>query len=181
MSLIEFLNQNKELTAAIVGGFIGVFGSVAILITGYYLKQLGKLTANTTNWKLSLLKSDNTGGLEYTDKISETERIEVSLSINLYNSSETPKNLENVHLEFKSKGSNEKFYLPLYNPSEQPSLFVLKKIDAITIYPRELLHLDLRANGSRKDIILIHGRVDVILKANYPNGRKFSRKLQTLG
>lgn len=181
MSLIEFLNQNKELTASIVGGFIGVFGSVAILITGYFLKRLGKLTANITNWKLELLKSDNAGGLDYTDKIGETETIEISLSINFYNSSETPKNLENVHLEFKSKGGNEKFYLSLYNSGEQPSPFVLKKIDAITIYPRELLHLDLRAGCSGKNIILLHGNVDVILKANYPNGRKFSCKLQTLG
>lgn len=168
----EFLNQNKELIAAVVGGFIGVFGSICTLVASHFLRQTGKLTASLSSWNLSLTKNDYAGGLIKADTKSDAEQMEFMLGVDFYNSAETPKSLRKLQIEFKSKGRENTLLLPAST--------MHKTLEVINFSPYELVHLDLKGWSNKEGILTLTGKVIVSITALYPNGKKFKTYLITI-
>ncbi len=56
--MLEYLNANKELVVAIVGGLIGILGSVGAMVANHFLTQARKITVSPTLTKLTFSKND---------------------------------------------------------------------------------------------------------------------------
>lgn len=76
-----------------------------------YIKNYGKVYFYVSNWKGTLFGKDEYGGEILYKDINTAERYKFELELELYNSSEIPKNLRNVHIEFVVKSKSKKFFI----------------------------------------------------------------------
>lgn len=175
--------MDSQLIAAIVGGLIGVFGSVATLIASQYIKQSGKITVNLTRSNIMLSKPDEAGGQVATSNLDESDTLNISLGIDIYNSSEVPRSLRELGIEViprKGKG----FSIPpsvLKERSNIPTFIPYRKLEIINLPPKELTHLDLQTwEKLDHSYHELKGSLTFSFVARYPNGKKFKVRLITV-
>src|SRR5690348_10422655 len=98
----KFITENRELFAAVIGGLIGVFGSITTMVVSHYLKLAGKILVNLTRSNIVLSRLNN-GVIEPTVFLDEAENLSISVGIDIYNSSDAPKSLRELGIEVKGK------------------------------------------------------------------------------
>src|SRR5690349_9379607 len=95
--------MDPQLIAAIVGGLIGILGSVAILIASHFLRTFGKIIVDVTDSELHLFLRDLEGGDREIDYIDDAQVLNVRFGIDIYNSSDIPRSLREIHVELRTK------------------------------------------------------------------------------
>jgi hypothetical protein len=178
---MEFLDNNRELFAAIVGGIIATLGTVATMITSHYLRQAGRITVNISSSEFTLSKSDDAGGSEDAKSIAEAESLQIRLGVDIYNPSDVPRSFREICLEIKPKTKKASYIFPLYVFIENSkSVFMpYKKLEIINLPPKELKHFDFNSWPKKEEFIGLNGEVVVYFKALYPNGNKFKTRILT--
>ena len=176
-NMIEnILKEYTEVIAAFVGGIIGIIGSVAILIASHYLREAGKITIFTSLWELKLLRQDSFGGEEEVTSIEDAERAEYIFELDIYNSSEIPRSLRDISIDFKSDNlyCSTSPLIPLKNIS---SFFPFEKLQIINLLPKELVHIRLTGSINKDNFHMFSKRTIAYIKASQPNKKKFKANL----
>ncbi len=175
--MVEFLNTNTELVATIVGGLIGVFGSLITLIASDYLRRSGKITLYLTRSNIVLSKRDELGGQVDTIFLSEAENLNISLGLDIYNSSDEPKSLRELEIELKVK-KNKPFtvYPSILRDKTQGGLHY-RRLEIVNLPPKELIHIDLQGWVKVEQNNDLKGDIVFSFKAKHPNGRSFKKYL----
>jgi hypothetical protein len=176
--------MDTQLIAAIVGGFIGILGSVAILIASHFLRVSGKIIVNVTDSEVHFFLRDLEGGDREIDYIDDAQVLNVRFGIDIYNSSDIPRSLREIQVELRTRNRKktlisdaEVFKSVISNTSPFASGFT--KLDIMNLPSKELQHLNFRCLYKKPKINGVKGSVDFYLKALYPNGRRFKAHLLT--
>jgi hypothetical protein len=146
-----------------------------------YLKKSGRITVNLTSSNIVLSKPNKLGGQEPTVFLHEAEDLNISLGIDIYNSSQVAKSLREVGLEIKHP-KRRKFFSSasvLLKEKQQQDRYRLapyQKLGIINLPPRELIHLEIKSWVRVADHDL-KGELTFNLVAKYPNGWRFKKYL----
>ncbi len=175
--MVEFLSKNRELIAAIVGGLIGVLGSIATLITSDYLRRSGRIAIYLTRSNIVLSKRDEMGGQVDTLLLSEAENLNISLGLDIYNSSDIPKSLRELEIELKGKKNTILTLRPSVLNEKQHGSYPYRHLEIINLPPKELIHIDLQCWVKVEQNNSLKGDITFSFKAKYPNGRLFKTYL----
>ena len=176
---------SNELVAAIIGGLIATFGSVATIITSYLLRNVGKIVVNVNSHSIEKLKRDSGGGEHLVDSLTEADRVEYRFDVDFFNSSDLPKNLRAISVEFKSKKNKEIISLKTYVPRKvdypvNRSYFIPNEnLKLLNMSSKEIINLKLSGPIKKEEIKFLQGKVDFFFKGIYPNGKTFRKKLIT--
>lgn len=176
--------MDPQLIAAIVGGLIGILGSVAILIASHFLRISGKIIVDVTDSEVHLFLRDLEGGDREIDYIDDAQVLNVRFGIDIYNSSDIPRSLREIHVELRTRDRKkilisdpEVFRSVTSSTSPFASGFI--KLDIINLPSKELQHINFRCLYKKPKINGVKGSVDFYLKASYPNGKRFKTHLLT--
>jgi hypothetical protein len=183
--LPNFPQLSSELLAAILGGLIATFGSVVTLITSHLLRNVGKIIVNVSRFDVSLSQPDNMGGVVTANSLVTAKNIHYRFGLDFFNSSDIPKSLRAISIEFKSEKKKGVVSLkanvprngdftnrPIYESRSE-------ELTIINLPAKEIIHLDLSGNIIKEEIQFLQGKVDFFFKGMSPNGKTFRKKLIT--
>lgn len=174
----KFIAENRELFAAIVGGLIGVFGSISTMIASHYLRLAGKVTMNLTQSDIVLARPDGHGQQESVGTFEQAIDFNISLGIDVYNSSDVPRSLRELEIEIRGKRGKVFTVLPSVLKDNYQGFVPYHTLGIMNLPPKELKHFDfkswIKVNNLPSDM---RGELTISFKAKYPNGWRFKRKL----
>jgi len=168
--------MDPQLIAAIVGGIIGIVGSIGTLIASHLLRTSGRITVNLTrsNITLSRQNPDEYGQEVVTLHLDEAAKLNISLGIDIYNSSDIPRSLRDLWIEVKSKGRLVIGTRPsVLNDKRKSQFDVYRKLEIINLPPKELAHVDLMGWINVSSYQKLKGNLTFSFKAEYPNKKVF--------
>lgn len=165
----------KDILLVLVGGICAVFGS-------FIFKRLGKIRCAVENWQIKYLnESQNSmGGFQQKEvkNIKECNVAEYSLELDLFNSTEIPKALRDIYIEFKGKGfsisnkpSDSKSRTFKYGSTQ------IQPLKYVNLEPKKMVHLILEGRLKSEEAKVIYQGASVFLKALDHNGKTFKSKL----
>jgi hypothetical protein len=177
--------MDSQLIAAIVGGLIGIAGSIATLVASHFLRISGKIIVDVTESKVHLYLRDlGSSGDRETDLIDNAEVLDIGIGIDIYNSADIPRSLREIQVELRTKDKKrilmshpEIFHVIKSDVSPFASGY--RKLELINLPSKELQHINFRSVYKRPKINGLKGPVDFYLKALYPSGGKFRTHLFT--
>lgn len=173
-----FLQNYQELVGAIVGGLIGIIGSIAILVITHMFRS-GRISANLCKWEIKFLKQDNFGGLINTNIIKEAERAEYNIELDFYNSSDDIKSIRNIEIEFKQNKktiTNNPFYPKGYIGATPLPEYVT----VLNILPKQFLHVSMKGVLQKEELDIFRQKSTVFFNAVLPKGNKFRTKISNI-
>lgn len=161
---------DPQLVAAIVGGVIGITGSLLAILVGHYIRQSGKIIINSNEFGV---------GYDFNDDLTR-----FNIEVITYNSSEVPKSLRNIMIEVREVdkfpknilefGKNAKtFKVYPFVWSEIEKNDVMLKI--MNLPPKEINHLEIKCNA--RPLVGMDKKLVVYLTAEYPDGKKYRSHL----
>lgn len=165
--------MSNEVIAAIVGGLIGILGSLAIYIAGYFLSRVGKITTYLTSSDFRVARVNESGEEKHDISITEAEWLSISLGIDIYNSSDVPKSLRELEIEVKSKKAVVS-KTPFSVESNGRHIFELK---IINLTPKVIGHIELETTLAKEELVGIVAVQDEWRLPNWLEGSLFNQVL----
>jgi hypothetical protein len=173
-----FLQNYQELVGAIVGGVIGIIGSIAILVITHMF-QHGTISVNLCKWEIKFLERDNYGDLININTIKEAERAEYKIELDFYNSSDYIKSIRNIEIEFKQ---NKKTITnnPFYQKGYIGAIPLSEYVTVLNIFPKQFLHVSMGGVIQKEGLDIFRQNSTVFFNANFPKGKKFRTKISDI-
>jgi hypothetical protein len=172
---------SAELLTALLSGFFAILGVVVGLIGSQLLRNGGRIILSVSSYSLNKNK-----GEEEPDKSpAENESVDCSFELDFFNTSDVPKSLRSLSLEFIPKKSKKstilKVNIRVKLEASDRAIFLspYKELKIINLPPKEIVSFKIYGYPSREEIPLLQGKVDFFFKAEYPNGKTFRKKLIT--
>lgn len=168
--------MDSQLIAAIVGGVIGIVGSIGTLIASHLLRTSGRITVDLTRSSITLSKQNPDGHGEEvgTLYLDEAAKLNISLGMDIYNSSDIPRSLRDLWIEVKSKGKLVAGTRPsVLNDMRKSEYDIYRKLEIINLPPKALAHLDLMGWINVSSYQKLKGSLNFSFKAEYPNRKVF--------
>jgi len=151
---------DPQLMAAIVGGAIGIAGSVIAIIAESFIRSTGRIITNLNYYRSW---SGSNHHLE----------LKIQLSLDIYNSSELPKSFRDISIEVKSHKSKKTIRLTPYTPEDASGK--IKTLEIINLPPKEIKNIDLLCTAF--PLPDFYGKISIYFVAKYPNGFRFKKQL----
>lgn len=165
--LISILTQYEGIVAALLGAVVG-------FSINEISKRIGKLRVYTKKYELQNLAYDGIGGYCIVDKIENAIFFKYEMYLQLYNSFSIHKVVRNIHLIIQCKDKTIIKVIPILEEEKE------------RVFDYEIV------NGKEFKEVKIYGWLDrenekhfdslkninsIYITGEYPNGRKFKRKL----
>ena len=169
--------QQTDIVATIVGGIIGILGSLATIVVTEILRNKGKLVLFTNKSKILFHKNDNAGGEIEALGRDDAEEIEFSFDIDVYNQSDVPKNLGEFRVELNNKNSKMNFATKLYKRSGSYFIPYSQDVPTLTILPKQSANIECKTYLQQSDLSPFGSKIDIYLLAKLPDRRRFRVKV----
>lgn len=175
---------DSQLIAAIVGGVIGILGSIATLIASHFLRIAGRITVTLSDAKIHLIKIENHNQIEV-NSVADALTLNAELEVDIYNSSDIPRSLRELQIEARSRSKRKtvksNVYVDVRTSAGSGRYSFPKELPIINIAPKELQHLNFRFHLNKEQLNLVDDKLEFYFTALHPNGRKFKAFLLRSG
>jgi hypothetical protein len=173
---MENKGLDPQLIATIVGGLIGIVGSIATLIASHFLRVAGRITITLSDAKIRLTKIENHTEIE-AHSVADALKLGAELEVDIHNSSDIPRSLRDLQIETRSRAKRKtvksNLYVDVRASAGSGRYSFPKELPIINIAPKELQHLSFRFYLAKEQLNLVDDKLEFYFTALHPNGRKF--------
>jgi hypothetical protein len=173
---MEAQGLDPQLVAAIVGGVIGIVGSIATLIASHFLRVAGRITVTLSEAKIRLRKIENHTEVEV-HSVADALTLNAELEVDIHNSSDIPRSLRELQIESRSRAKRKtvksNVFVDVRASAGSGRYSFPKELPIINIAPKELQHLSFRFHLTKEQLNLVDDKLEFYFTALHPNGRKF--------
>jgi hypothetical protein len=113
---MDFQDFDPQVIAAIVGGLVGIAGSALVMIVGYLIKDVGRITVNPVSNYVYFSKS-HLGTDIPADSAADADKLSLYLELDLYNSADAPRSLREIKILIRSKDKKQILSSSVYVPN----------------------------------------------------------------
>ncbi len=178
----KLLSQPEVVAAiigAVVGGIIGILGSLSTIIITALIKNWGKLSVFINESKLRYTKLDQMGGEKIIENINEAETIEIDITVDIYNDSNKSKTLGNFRVELRENRQNKTFPVKQHFRTPGGVPYSLS-VPSQTILPKQPISIKCKTFLQKADIACFNKNIDVYFLANTPKHQSFKSKILSI-
>lgn len=161
----------------VIGAVLGtVLGSISTLLATHWLKNRGEITFKVKEFITQYEVDDGFGSKKSIDYLKDEGYAKLLFSVDIYNSSENIKTLNNIHIELVDdinkvlfKGKLKDLDSAVYSGGATR----LDDFEFINCKPKELVKKQLQKSFEPSNILLLSYAKKIIIKAELENDRWF--------
>jgi hypothetical protein len=162
----------------VIGAVLGtVLGSISTLFATHWLKNKGKVTFKIKEFNTEFSADDGIGGRKPTKELDDKGYAKIKISIDIYNSSENIKTLNNICYELVDDTDNVIFTGDLADLDTGVFSAGVHRFDDfkyMNCKPKELIKKDLQTSFGPSNILLLSITKKVVVKADVENESLFT-------